>query len=64
MKICVITLQNVINYGSVLQTYATKHIIERMGYDVIFIDYIRNNQTEEHRRKEDRLTFSYKNAAK
>lgn len=39
MKIDVITMQGVYNYGSVLQTYATKIYLEKKGYDVEFIDY-------------------------
>lgn len=45
MKISVITLLNVINYGSVLQTYATQEILKSNGYQVEFINYIRYNQT-------------------
>lgn len=41
MKIAVITLHNVRNYGSVLQTYATQKILESFGFQVEFIDYIR-----------------------
>lgn len=40
MKIAVITLHRVFNYGSVLQAYATQKIFEKLGYDVEIIDYI------------------------
>lgn len=39
MKISVITLHRVRNYGSSLQTLATQNFIEKMGADVEFIDY-------------------------
>lgn len=32
MKISVITLHNVRNYGSILQTYATQTILEGLGF--------------------------------
>ena len=47
MKICVITLHTVNNYGSVLQTYATQKILEQMGHSVQVIDYWRaSNQLD------------------
>lgn len=41
MKVSVITLHTVSNYGSALQTYATQKIIEDMGHTVEFVDYCR-----------------------
>ncbi len=38
-KIDVITLHRIVNYGSVLQAYATQYILEKLGYKVEFIDY-------------------------
>ena len=38
-KIEVITLHRIVNYGSVLQAYATQYVLENMGYDVEFLDY-------------------------
>ena len=43
MKIDVITLHNVNNYGSALQSYATQMILQSKGYDVEFINYYRKN---------------------
>ena len=48
MKLSVITVLNTINYGSVLQTYATQLFFEEMGIDVEFIDYVRADQTMGH----------------
>jgi hypothetical protein len=42
-KISVITLQNVRNYGSVLQALATQKILEDLGYSVDFYNYNRRN---------------------
>ena len=36
-KISVITLHRIVNYGSVLQAYATQEVLEKKGYDVEFI---------------------------
>ena len=41
MKIDLITLHAVKNYGSVLQTLATQKIFESYGYEVEVINYIR-----------------------
>ena len=38
-KIDVITLHRIVNYGSVLQAYATQAILTQKGYEVEFIDY-------------------------
>lgn len=38
-RISVITLQNIRNYGSVLQALATQHVMETLGLDCNFIDY-------------------------
>lgn len=38
-KVDIITMHRVVNYGSVLQAYATQYIIEKMGFDAEFIDY-------------------------
>ena len=45
-KVELITLQNVPNYGSVLQAYATQEIIKKMGYRVEIIDYFPNRMTK------------------
>ena len=39
MKIGILTFHKSINYGSVLQTWATKDLLERMGYTAEVIDY-------------------------
>lgn len=45
MKVSVITLHTVNNYGSVLQTYATQVLLEKLGYTVEFVDYHRKNNS-------------------
>lgn len=45
MKLSVITLHTVNNYGSALQTYATQTVLERMGHTVEFVDYYRKDNT-------------------
>lgn len=48
MKIELITLHAVKNYGSVLQTLATKKIFESYGYEVEIINYIREDCRDEN----------------
>lgn len=48
MKIDIITLHNVKNYGSVLQSLATQIILEKKGYEVEFINYYRKNLIDEN----------------
>ena len=38
MKICILSMQKVNNYGSVLQAYSLKKNIENLGHTVDFID--------------------------
>jgi len=40
MKISVITLHRVFNFGSVLQAYATQMLFEKLGHETEIIDYI------------------------
>ena len=51
MKACVITLHNINNYGSVMQTYATQRLLESLGVEVEIIDYWRPNTVPEVRAK-------------
>ena len=49
MKASVITLHTINNYGSALQTYATRIVLEKMGVEPEFVDYWRANNTPEQR---------------
>lgn len=51
MKVSVITLHTVDNYGSVMQTYATQQVLKECGYDVEFVDYWRKDNLIENRAK-------------
>ena len=42
-KIAVMTSYYINNYGSILQALATKEYLYRMGLDVVFINYVRDN---------------------
>ena len=48
MKIDIITLQAIKNYGSVLQAFATQKIWEQYGCDVEIINYVRENAKDEN----------------
>lgn len=39
MKIGIMTMQRVRNYGSYLQAYGLKKLIESLGHEVVFVDY-------------------------
>lgn len=39
MKVGIMSMQRVANYGSFLQAYGLKHIVESMGHTVEFVDY-------------------------
>ena len=45
MRVAVITLHRIHNYGSVLQAYATQRIFEAMGHDTVIVDYITPQRT-------------------
>lgn len=45
MKVSLITLHRVFNYGSVLQTYATQELFKKAGCDVEVVDYITEQRT-------------------
>ena len=42
MKVCLVTLIDNNNYGTLLQAYASATIIQRMGNEVFFLNYYRN----------------------
>lgn len=49
MKISLITLHCVNNYGSVLQTYATQKVLSDMGHIVEIVDFYRPDLTLIHK---------------
>lgn len=49
MKISLITLHCVNNYGSVLQTYATQKVLSNMGHKVEIVDFYRPDLTLMHK---------------
>lgn len=38
-RVGVITMHRVLNYGSILQAYATQYVIEQLGFNCEIIDY-------------------------
>ena len=46
MKISILSMQNIDNYGSVLQAYSLKKIVEGLGHNVSFIDIIPENNEQ------------------
>ena len=47
MKICVLSMQRVPNFGSVLQSYALKKILNSMGHNVEFLDIQYNKENDD-----------------
>jgi len=39
MKVGILSMQRICNYGSFMQSYALKRIIESLGHEVQFVDY-------------------------
>lgn len=39
MKIGILSMQRILNYGSFFQAYALKKVIESLGHEVVFVDY-------------------------
>ena len=59
MKIAYITLHKVRNYGSVLQSYATYRVLNRLGHDPVMIDYCSPRFVEKHRVDDEFSRFKY-----
>lgn len=47
MKVCILSMQRVQNFGSLLQSYSLKKILENMGHQVSFIDIKKNTLDDE-----------------
>ncbi len=41
MKIGILTMHRIVNYGSFMQAYGLKTMIESLGHDVEFVDYVK-----------------------
>ena len=41
MKVCILSMQRINNMGSLLQAYALKTTVEKLGHEVEFLDSIR-----------------------
>lgn len=46
MKVSLLTLHSVKNYGSVLQTFATQEYLREKNIDVEIVDYIRPDTSD------------------
>ncbi len=49
MKVGILSMQQIVNYGSFLQSHALKSIIERLGHEVEFIDIVPGEQLPQYR---------------
>ena len=55
MKVGIISMQRVYNYGSFMQSYALKKIIESLGHDCVFIDIKPGMQIVSTTKKQNRM---------
>lgn len=39
MRVGILSMQRIVNYGSFMQAYALKKIIEELGHEVVFVDF-------------------------
>lgn len=46
MKLAIVTLHRVYNYGSALQAYATQRVFEKAGHEAVVVDYITPQRTK------------------
>lgn len=49
MKVCILSMQHVPNFGSVLQAYALKKMLEQCGHTVSFLDIERREEDDQYR---------------
>ena len=61
MKVSIITLHYIHHYGSLLQTYATCKMFEKIGIETEVIDYVRPNANENEEIKAGLSTKGYIN---
>ena len=54
MKVSLITMHYVHNYGSVLQAFATQYLLEKAGHQVETVNYTRENCKRESMEAETR----------
>lgn len=58
MKICILSMQKVNNYGSILQAYSLKKILENMGNEVSFINIEPRNEEDALIGEKDIVSYS------
>lgn len=64
MKIGIITILKVNNYGAELQAYATQAILKKLGYEAEIIDYLFYKNPAHKRTAKDKPVFSFPFTAK
>ena len=64
MKVDIITLHYIWHYGSLLQTYATCKVFEKLGIEAEVIDYVRPNANENEEIKAGLTARNYRNPIK
>ena len=51
MKVGILSMQRIVNYGSFLQAYSLKRTLEKMGHEVVFIDYKVNKKKDTRKKR-------------
>lgn len=55
MRVCILSMQRVPNFGSLLQGYSLKKMLEDMGHEVYFIDIEENDEDNKYLKDYQRL---------
>lgn len=55
-KVCILSMQRIQNFGSLLQSYSLKKVLEEIGFEVHFID-IEKNEQDNTATKNNLVTF-------
>lgn len=61
MKIGILSMQRIINYGSFMQAYSLKIILEHLGHEVVFVDYRIAPNVLEKKDKKKQIKYRLKN---
>ena len=55
MLVGILSMQRIVNYGSFMQAYSLKKMVESLGHKVVFVDYKTNVLIEDRNDKTKRV---------
>ena len=59
MLVGILSMQRIVNYGSFMQAYSLKKMVESLGHRVVFVDYKPNVLIEDRNDKTKRQELLY-----